>query len=1133
MKAIARSVFALLFVAGALGAQSFTGRIFGTVSDATGGVIPQAAVTVWETGTNRTLSVVSDANGNYSLNELPRGNYQIEVSVPGFKKFVRRGIILELQEQAKVDVSLEVGEATDSVEVVADAPLLETSSATLGKVVDNRRILALPLNSRNVYTLLFLTPGVSGSVSSTYGTSYGINGARNSMLDVLVDGVSTAHPTVNGFSGNSTFPPVDAVAEFKVLGTNYSAEFGRSNGGVVNVVYKSGTNDFHGSAFWFLRNSVLDANNFFNNRLGRDLGSFKRNQFGAHATGPIVRDRTFFLANFEGLRERSFASTTTTVPTALQRTGDFSQTFASNGQLIQIFDPFTTRPNPSGGHIRDAFAGNLIPADRIDSVALNVLKYYPAPNTQGNPVTNQNNYYNSGSRSFDQNQVDARVDHNLTDSQRFFVRFSWRDNMNSPPPLFPDDLAIAEGRVNQGVHQPSASIDYSNTINPTTIFTGRLGFSRSLFIYDNQGLGFVPSSLGLPKGMDAVVDRQMFPRFGASGFVNLGGSDHRWNAFMTYTALANMTKMMGSHTLKFGWEGRMIRVNVWEARAAGTFNFSAGFTQGPNPVKASSTAGNSMASLLLGTGTSGNTLIRNWKNVAAESFYHAWYLQDDWRLSPKLTVNLGLRYEIDFPRTERYDRMNWFDPAARSPLAEQVPGFPNLSGGVRFVGVDGNPRTQFNKDLNNLSPRVGLAYQLDSKTVIRAGYGHFVGPSRQAAQGTVGPFGFRVEYLWVTTVDGITPFNTLENPYPEGFRDVPGAADGLLTQAGANLQAFLQDSPSPWNIMWNFSVQRELPGDVLLESAYVGNRGLYLHRSTESGMNINQLPPEAMALGSELNEKVENPFYGVVNNGVHLAPTISRGQLLRPYPQFTNVIPLYDAGSNSIYHSWQNTVKKRFSGGLQFEGSYTWAKLIDTGWSHQNTYDVAASRALSSSDIPHRFVMGFVYELPFGRGRKLGSGASGVSQALFGGWQVNGIVSYSMGTPLAISASNTSGLFAPLTLPNNNGQSGKKTGRVQDRLNAYFDKSVFSQPAPYTFGNHARYSPDIRRDGVRNWDLSLFKEFRITERMLTQFRAEMFNAFNTPTFGSPNTSVTSSSFGVITSQANSPRQIQFGLKLLW
>lgn len=1114
-------------------AQSFTGRILGSVTDASGGVVAGASLELTEIATNRTLRTSASQDGYFSFNELPRGEYQLEVSSPGFKQAIRRGILLSVGQQARVDVRLDIGDVAETVEVVADASALETVDSVLGKVVDNRRITELPLNSRNVFSLLFLTPGVTGGVSTTYGTDYGINGARNSMLDVLVDGVSTAHPTVNGFSGNSTFPPVEAIAEFKVMGSNYSAEFGRSNGGIVNVVYKSGGNDLHGSLFWFLRNSVLDANNFFSNRQGVPLGSFKRNQFGGMVNGSIVKNRTFYLASYEGLRQRSLGNTTTTVPTTLQRAGDFSQTFASNGQLIRIFNPFTTRAAPGGGFVRDQFPGNVIPASLLDPVARNVIKYYPQPNTTTNAVTNLNNYFNTGSQAFDQDQFDGRLDQNFTGAQRIFGRFSWRKNENAPPQYFPDDLTIAEGRVIQGVIQPSGAIDYTNTLSPATVWTTRFGISRSIFDYNNQGLGFRPSSLGLPSSIDSVVDRQMFPRFGASGFVNLGGNDHRYSTFNTFTLLSNLATVRGNHSLKFGWEGRLIRVNVWEARSAGTFNFGAGFTQGPNPNTASSTAGNGLASMLLGTGTTGNVLIRNWKNVASQSFYHGFYFQDDWRVTSKLTLNLGIRYEIDFPRTERYNRMNWFDENAPSPLAGAVPGYPNLRGGVRFVGVDGNPRSQFNEDLNNVSPRAGFAYQADSKTVIRGAYGHFFGPSRQAAQGTVGPFGFRVEYPWVTTTDGITPFNLLKNPYPEGFYDVPGSSAGLLTQAGANLQAFWPDSPSPLNKMWNFTIQRELPGQTLFEMAYVGNLGSNLSSSSESGMDFNQLDPQYLSLGSKLNERVPNPFYGIVNNGVHLSPTIARGQLLRPYAQFTNIVPLYYAGSNSSYHALQNTFKRRFAQGFMFEGNYTWGKIIDTGDNHQNTYDIEASRALAGQDIAHRFVLSVVYDIPVGRGRAVGTGGSRIAEILFGGWQLNGIVTLQSGTPISISANNTSGLFAPATRPNNNGRSGKKSGPVQERLDAYFDKTVFSQPAAFTLGNLSRYVADIRNDSVRNFDLSIFKEFRFAERITSQLRGEFFNALNTPRFGGPNTSVTSAAFGVITSQANSPRQIQFGLKFLW
>ena len=1116
-------------------AQSFTGTITGSIKDSSGAVIPHATVTITNQQTDRQETVMTDLEGRYTSLPVPPGEYRVEASLQGFRRAARSNVVVQVNSTAIIDFTLEVGDLTDAIEVSATATLLETNTATIGKVVDNRRILELPLNTRNVYSLIFLTPGVAGSIGNNYNSmGYTVNGARPTMMDTVIDGVTASFPTVNGFTGISVFPSVDAIQEFKVLGANYPAEYGRSLGSVLNVVYKSGTNEFHGSAYEFFRDSAFDANNFFANRAGQPLGDFRRSQFGGVLGGPIRRSRTFFMTSFEGLRERRASQTTTTVPTLAQRQGDFSQTFAQNGQLIRIFDPFTTRSTPSGsGFVRDQFAGNVIPRNRIDPVALQVLNYYPLPNQPGNPVTGAQNYFATGTAELNVDNFDVRVDEQLSDTQKFFMRYSYRKTFDAPATFFPADIAIAEGRVNQQNLAHNAVMDYSRTISNTTVMSARLGFARTLFIFDNQGLGFRPSSLGLPAEIDANVDRLMFPRFGVSGMDTLGGNDHRYNAFMSYTAAASLTKVQGDHSFKVGFEGRMLRVNVWEARSAGTFNFRANETQGPNPTSASSTAGFGLASFLVGVGAPNDVLIQNWKNVAANSFYWAGYAQDDWRVNSRLTLNLGVRYDLDVPRTERYNRMNYFDPEARSPLADVVPGFPDLRGGVVFVGVDGRSRYQYHWDTNNIAPRLGLTYQVDPKTVIRAGYSHIFGPSNQGAQGTVGPFGFRTENLWVTTIDGITPFNTLRNPYPNGFQPSPGASEGLLTQVGANLQAPLQDTPSPWTIQYNINLQRELPWATYVEIAYVGTRGYDLSKVGESGFSLNQLDPQYMSLGSQLNQRVPNPFYGIVNNGVLTEPTVSRGQLLRPYPQFTDVIPLYASGAKSRYHALQMTGRKRLTHGLMFEGSYTYAQTREIGMSHQNSYDIEASWALASYDIKHRFVISYLYELPFGRNRRFGSNASTLVNAIIGGWQFNGITTLQSGTPLQFTASNTAGIFGARTQPNNNGNEPRLDGPVHERLDRYFDTSVYSQPPAFTFGNEPRFSPVLRAHGVRNFDLSLFKNFEIRTGMTAQVRIEALNAFNRVQFSAPNTSVTSSSFGVISGQANAPRQLQFGFKLLW
>jgi hypothetical protein len=1129
------AVAALVLAPSVSFAQSFTGTIVGTVKDASAAAIPQATVSITSQQTGRQDSVVADTEGRYTSLPLPPGEYRVEASLQGFKSAVRSNVVVTIASTVVIDFALEVGELTEAVEVSASALSLETTSSTIGKLVDNRRIQELPLNTRNVYSLIFLTPGVAGSIGNNYNSmSYSVNGARPTMMDTVIDGVTASFPTVNGFTGISVFPSVDAIQEFKVMGANYPAEYGRSLGSVLNVVYKSGSNAFHGSAYEFFRDSAFDENNYFSKRAGTPLGDFQRSQFGGVAGGPIRRGKTFFMTSYEGLRQDSASETTTTVPTLAQRNGDFSQTFAQNGQQIRIFDPFTTRPNPAGsGFIRDPFPNNVIPVARMDPVARQVLNYYPLPNQPGNAVTGTQNYFATGTATLNVDNLDARVDHHFSEKTRSFIRYSYRKTFSSPAAFFPEDLTIAEGRVNEQNLAHNAVIDYSRTMSNTTQLNARFGFARTLFIFDNQGLGFKPSNLGLPVSIDQNVDREMFPRFGVSGMVSLGGNDHRYNAFMSYTTAASLTKVRGAHTLKGGFEGRMLRVNVWEARSAGTFNFRANETQGPNPNTASSTAGYGFASLLLGFGQPNDVLIQNWKNVASNSFYWAFYAQDDWRVNSRLTLNLGVRYDIDVPRTERYNRMNYFDPDAPSPLAQQVPGFPNLQGGVVFVGVDGNSRYQYNWDTNNIAPRLGASYQLNDKTVVRAGYSHMFGPSNQGAQGTVGPFGFRTENLWVTSIDGITPYNLLSNPYPNGFVPSPGSSQGLLTQAGANLQAPLQDTPSPWTIQYNVNVQRELPWGLFVEAAYVGTRGHDLSIVGEGGLSLNQLDPQYMALGSQLNQQVSNPFYGIVNNGVLTSPTVSRGQLLRPYPQFTDVVPLYAAGGTSRYNALQLTGRKRLSGGLMFEGSYTFAKAEEIGMSHQNSYDIDASMALASYDIKHRFVLSYLYEIPIGRSRRFFANAPTWVNAIIADWQFNGITTLQSGTPLSITANNTAGLFGARTQPNSTGADPRLDGPVEDRLDRYFDTSVYSQPAAFSFGTEPIFSPILRAHGVRNFDLSLFKTFEIATRARLQFRVEALNAFNRVQFSAPNTSVTSASFGVITGQANAPRQLQFGVKMLW
>lgn len=1115
-------------------AQTATGIILGTVRDGQGGALPGVTVTASNAGTGLSLATTTDTSGAYTLPQLPVGRYTVAAELTGFSRFEASGVVLQVAQQTRLDIELKVGGVTETIDVVSAATLLDTTSSSVGKVVDNRRIQDLPLNTRNVYGLIALTPGVAGSIGNSYNSlSYSVNGVRTGSMETLIDGSAGGFPTVNGASGISVFPSVDAVQEFKVQGSSYSAEYGRSLGSVLNLVYKSGSNQLHGTSYEFYRDSAFDANGFFANANGAPLPDFKRNQYGGMIGGPIVTNKLFYMVSFEGLRQDGFREERGTVPTMLEREGDFSQTRAANGQVVVVYDPSTNRPNPNGaGVVRDPFANNRIPANRMDPVALNVMKLYPLPNVAGDPVTGVNNYYSSGVQTNNTDNVDVRIDHTLSANQRIFGRYSFRRAVEIVPDFFPSELAFAAGKNDLNDHGTNVVLDYANTMNAKTILNLRLAFARDRFLYDNRGLGFVPSSLGLPASLDNAVDRLMVPRVAVSGMVNLGGNDHRQSGFNTYSLSGNVSRVAGRHYLKAGYEGRMIRINVWEARDAGNFSFNDVFTR-QNPSVQSNTSGYGLASFLLGYGSSG-LVYQNWKNVASNSFYHAMYLQDDWRVTDRLTLNVGVRYDFDTPRTERYDRMSGFDPTIASPLAGPS-GLTGLTGGLVFVGVDGNGRSQYDGDWNNVAPRLGLAYELTKTTVLKANAGRFFAASTLAAQGTVGPYGFRTETPWVTTLDGgRTPFNTLSNPFPQGFPPVPGASAGLLTGVGSRVEGPLRDTKVPNTWQWNATVQQQLPWQVVAEVAYVGNRGRDLSLGGEGGYNINQLDPQYLALGEALNNQVPNPFYGIVNSGVLTAPTIARSQLLKPYPQFTEVIPLFASGGQSSYDALQVTLSKRFSHRLAFESNATWSKSMDWGTSHADSYDVANSKSVTPTvHIPYRFVFSGLYQLPIGRGERIGGSMPAFLDAIVGDWQINGIWTVQAGEALSISASNAGLVGSQANRANWNGDNPVIDARAQEKLDKWFETAVFSQPGPFSIGNTSPRLSLLRAHHENNVDFSLLKDVRLSGALRLQIRAEAFNAFNRVRFSSPNQNVTDRNFGRITGQANTPRQLQFGVKLLW
>lgn len=1145
-------VFAGLVLFATLGpAQTITASLEGLVSDGSQAVVPGAKVQIINRSTNATTTVDTGSDGRFVAPSLPPGGpYSLVIEAAGFKKYERSGIMLQVNQSARVEVALEVGSVSETVEVSAEAPLLESTTATLGQVIGNRSIVNLPLNERNPYALVLLSPGVTGAVGFQFNNvNISINGGRPGSNEILADGIPSSPPLVNPIQGYTVFPSVDAVQEFKVQTNTYTPEFGRSGGGIINLIYKSGTNQFHGSLFEFLRNSKLDANDFFANSRGIRLASFKRNQFGASIGGPVLlpkiydgRNRTFFFFTYEGLRQRAVTNVLNTVPTEQQRAGDFSRLLNAAGNPIIIYDPDSTTASGTG-FVRTAFPGNVIPQSRIDPVARNVMRYYPLPNSAGAASSGINNYAAAAASPTDNNQIDVRGDEVLNDRNRFFLRISHRNLNLGLPDYFPEDVRIAQGGFFQPQISNNAAFNYTFNASPTFLMDFRYGFGRTLLNFRPRSDGFDPTQLGMPAYISSNSDRVMFPGFAPQGYLTLGngGPEFRRNAFETHSTAWQNTKVLTSHTLKFGMEARLVRVNNSEAgNAVGNFSFNRSLTQGPNPNVASATAGDSIASFLLGLGSGVYT--KGFKGVSTQSTYWGFYLGDDWKVSRRLTLNLGIRYEFETPRTERYNRVNVFNPDVPSPLAGPA-GVPNLVGGLQFAGVEGRSRRQFSTDRNNWAPRFGFAWQAGQSTVIRGGYGIFYAPSYRAAGGTVGNFGYRSDTNFFGTLDGVRPNNYLRDPFPDAFAPVTGNSTGLLTGIGSEISATnYRDSVVPYTQNWSLNIQRQLPGQLLIEGGYVGNRGIHLTRTGEGNYNLNQLRPEVLQLGTQLQQSVPNPFFGLISSGPLAARNVPRSFLLRPFPQFAIVNEMFGTGASSNYHSFQLRAEKRFHSGLNFLFSYTAAKQIDDNSIistvgrnalQQNIYDRAADRAVSANDVAQRGVLSFVYELPFGRGRALGSNWNRVTDAMLGGWQTNGVLAVQGGQPLALATQDTSNSGGNSLRPNNNGQSAKLSGSVHERLERYFNTSVFSQPAPFTFGNTGRTLPDVRGPGTNGIDLSLFKNFAITERTSVQFRAEAFNFTNTPNFGLPNQNLNNQQFGVISSQANSPRQIQFGLKLLF
>lgn len=1119
----------LLSAAVSLFAQQGSGTITGTVTDQQGASIVGAKVQITHVDTGSVFRAATNESGNYTAPGLAVGKYDVQVEATGFKKAVRSGLVLQVNQNAKLDITLDIGQLTEAVSVTAEASLVDTGSATLGQVVENRRVQELPLNGRSALALTMMTAGVvsnSGSTQAGFGdrgiglSSISINGGPNSMNAQMLDGNNNTLVYI----GEAGVPPaVDAVEEFKVQSGTMSSEYGFTAGGSVNLVTKSGTNHYHGTVYEFLRNDKLDARNTF---ASKKL-PLRYNQYGLSFGGPIVKNKTFGFFNFEEYLLRKSTPRISSVPISTWSGGDFSNLYTSAGAVIPIYDPATLRANPNGGgQVRDQFAGNLIPKSRFDPVATKILGYWPSPNsTPSNVFTQSNNFIDASASNVDWNQIHAKVDHRFNDSNSLFVRYTHAEHNPSANAIFTDPT-IGPNRVDDQTNR-NAVVSDTHIFSPTTINNLRVGISRQSFIFAaiNAGQNW-PSKLGFA----SIVPQDQMPDI-SFGYGTIGGGANGTRASLSWDIQDMVTKITGNHTLKAGFNLRMMQGgNMQGSGLSGVYRFG-GLTQNP---QATAGTGSDMAAFLLGSVSS--VYIDSILGNMFEGNSYSFFVNDDWKFNRKLTFNLGLRYDIQPKATERHDGQINFDPNGIDPTS-------GLKGTTVYAGKDGQPREFMGTDHNDFGPRFGFAYDAfgGGKTVIRGGYGVFY------PQVAYRDF-FGNTQLFSTSTTTYTapgpgqPIVQLQAGFPYAPIKSPGAAAGPGALLGLGVSLVEHDPTTPLTQQWNIAIQHQFLS-WMIDATYAGNKGNHF---IASSYNLNQVDPAVrLALGQKLNDSVPNPYAGKVPGGLGAA-TISRERSLMTYPYYSSVNVYNPRNGNYISHQLQLNVRRSFSHGLLVNFAYTKGKVISdslntpVNWNlEQNDigyqdglYNRQVNKSIDPLDVAQRGVVSIVYELPFGSGKWWNPSQAAIRKVV-GGWQVSSIGQMQTGQPLMIrGASNQMA-----NRPNSTGQSAKIDNPSAQQ---WFDTTAFVNPPDFTFGNIGRTLPDVRAPGTFNWDLSMIKNTAITERLSLQFRAEAFNFLNSVNLMPPNQSFSpgadgknrSATFGTITS-ARDARSIQFGMKLIF
>jgi hypothetical protein len=1181
-----------------LSAQVATGRISGRVTDATGAVLAGASVTITNDATGVPQTVRSGATGDYLFEAVNPGSYSLTADAPGFKQFLSNGIQAHIQDNLTVDIKLALGTVGQQVTVSSAAPLLQTADASVGQTVTEEQVNNLPLQSRDWTTLGLLASGTS-TTGSANNSEFNVSGVDWTQNDFRLDGIDDnveiygAGP-ISGASGNNGYtaivPPPDAIQEFKLQSGNFSAEFGHSTGGIVNAALKSGSNSLHGDLWEYVRNTVFNANDYFANQSGTPRPAYHQNQFGGTAGGPVYlpklyngKNKTFFFVAYEGLRRVQGASTYYTVPTARERTGDFSQTHSlvtvngiTTAVPVNIYLPLpstttTTQVSPGNFQLNRQQAtyngvANVIPPQDINPTAAKLVSLFPLPNITPVNADGTLNYFTNAPTRTRTDQWIVKLDHTFSDTKKAFFRWTTDWTLSNPPNIFAATNPAANNNGPTTQFNPSFTLGYTWTLSPRDILEFRANLTRINLIlepiggvnYDLQGLGFAANELvGIPTSAFPGITDGSYPAMGLGSFVL------RNNHSSVYSVTPNYTKIVNNWTLKFGGEYEDILYNFTQPyKASLIFNSTAQtFTQpcsgtGCPAVAANIVNGSTAANFLLGAADGGigsGQYTTGDPTEALKNGFYGFYSQNDWKATRNLTLNLGARWEFQGPLTDRYNRLSQFNLNTTNETG--------TAGLYQFSGVGGNPRGQTNTNWKNWAPRIGLAYRIGEKTVIRAAYGIsyvMITGVGSGAQG-FGSDGFSAPaYVQIRPNSGLdilqSPFN---NAYSSGGVTANANPNNPVL-LGQNVTAIIRnDSQIPYIQQWNFTIQRELPFGLLLQTAYVGTKGTHLAIQQEPVNQADDIPQSTLtsavnsyvATGTNpLTTLVPNPFYGVITNNTNLKnPTIQQQYLDFPYPAYGTVVRFQDRTGSSTYNALQITMKRAFSHGFQIMGTYTWSKSIDFGGAYTAQVQTGSSqgalfwdptnmrldRSVSAFDQTQRSVISYVWELPFGKGRQFLSSTPVVSQVV-GGWKIGGITTFAQGFPIGITGTGFGrpNLIADPTLPSKDQIIGDghtaitlPTGQsivVPAGYKLIFNPDAFSAPVltvpkagspgvtvnvanPYYYGNSPRLFDSLRGPGINNFDLTLSRTFALKERLKLDARLDAFNAFNRVQAGLPAT----------------------------